>query len=91
MRDNGEEMIAGRVKFRDLRAEPLHVRCFWAFVAIGHFKGHPFSLVEGFVAFANNTRMVDKDVFPRLLGNKPIAPLIIEPFDFPTGHNFFLP
>jgi hypothetical protein len=72
-----------------LSPQPLHIQRFWTLITIDHLIGYPFPFVQGFVALAHNAGMVDKNILSRLLGDKPISSLVIEPFDFPTGHKLF--
>src|SRR5437016_618054 len=74
-----------------LARDALHILGLGPFVAVDYLKTDVFSFVQGFVALPQNRRMVDENILSGFLGDKTETAFVVEPFDFSTGHNLFLP
>jgi hypothetical protein len=73
-----------------VRSETADVDGFGALAALAGFEFHLLAFPEGAIAFGDDVRVVDKQVFPALVGgDEPEALLIIEPFDS-TGFQLLL-
>src|SRR5262245_3995916 len=77
----------GPVFAQDLRrAWALHVFCLRAFLTHDHLEGDLLPLVQGFEAFTQDGRVMDKNILTAVLGNKAQALLVVPPFDFAFSH-----
>lgn len=65
----------------------LDVLGFWTFVAGHDVEHNQISWMEGFMAFSQDGRVMQKNVLSSLLGDEAIAALFIPPFNFSTRHN----
>src|SRR5262245_19406918 len=68
----------------------LDVLGFEPLVALNDFKVDNFAFLQGLETIAQNRRVVDKHVLPRILSDEPKAFLVVEPFHFPTCHRLLL-
>src|SRR6266704_3728963 len=79
------------LRMAGLACDALDILGLGPFLAINHFKTDIFSFVQGFVPLPQNRRMVDENILSGFLGDKTKTAFVVEPFDFSTGHNLFLP
>ncbi len=67
-------------------ASPLNVFRFGALFARDDFEDDLLPLMQRLKTVTKDRRVVDKDILPPILSNKPQALFIVPPFDFAFSH-----
>src|SRR5216683_2878298 len=85
--------ISGRtdVDERGLSSSACDVLGLGAFFTVHDLKVNEFAFHQRFVAGALDRGMMDENVLAGFLGNEAKTSLVVEPLNFSTGHNLFLP